>query len=250
MSDVDASPMADSHDSLELQEGHGPHRRSEVGELLHAALRTMNGELEEEYQEAIQALTKRGFEAVIEIARQECKCVENDYATRWALVHIAAGLDDGAALPLLASIVTTPIPPERAKDPVSSTAAQETVIRTTAVDGVAALAARGDDTASKMLLDFLRIDSISIRRAAVQGLINSPRGDDYRDQIVRCLPKEQHFLLDLKRVSVDKFEQVRDPREHLSEAGKADSKSAAPDMRSRNQDDCQDRSPDSGKKEG
>lgn len=238
MSDAnsDSSPTAAEGDALTVTVPAQSERLGHLGELLERVMFTMNGageDAEGEYQEAMGALRKQGIEAVIEIARRECRCLHADYATRWALIYIATELDQPAALPLLKNIVQTPIPVDKTRDPHASRVARETVLRTTAVDGIASLARKGDGGAVQALLEFLSIDSVSIRRAAVQGLRESPQGEDLRDRIASCLPKDQHFLLDLKRVSVDKVEQIADPTRHLSEAGKRDAKERAPDMTDR-----------------
>lgn len=242
MSDAgkDASPIAEENDSLTVTLQTEPERLSAVGQSLERVLATMNGageDAEGEYQEALGALKKHGVEAIIEIARRECRCLHGDYSTRWALIYTATQMEHRAALPLLKNIAQSPIPADRTKDPHASRAARETVLRTTAVDGIAALARGGDEAATQVLLELLSIDSISIRRAAVVGLRESPKGEDLRDRIARCLPKDQRFLLDLKRVTVQSVEQISDPTRHLSEAGKADAKASAPDMQDRKRSD-------------
>ena len=165
----------------------------------------------------------RAEEVVIEIARAEAAAPPDDYPLRFALVQAAAELRHPAALPFLRTLVATPIPPERVPDPHSfSTVAEETILRTTAVEGVAALAAGGDEAARAALFEILDQPSLSIRRAAVQALLAT--GDDpaLRDQIARRLPEEQRFLLDLKRVDVRDVEQIADPQAHLTERGRGE----------------------------
>jgi hypothetical protein len=60
---------------------------------------------------------------------------------------------------MLISIIAqeaTPIPPERSKNPHSfSTVAEETILRTTAIEGIKYLAADGSEAAIESLFDFL-----------------------------------------------------------------------------------------------
>lgn len=236
MAESNDSPSAEDSDALELKEHQDAAQLSPVGMLVRDLLAKMNAageDAEEAYQEALAALRKRPIEAVIELARQECAYCPQDYPTRWAVVYAVTTLEHRAAIPLLKSIVLTPIPPERNRDPHASTVAEETVIRTTAVDGIAFLALQGENEAIEALMEFLDLPSFSIRRATIQGLLGSPKGDDLRDRIARCLPKDQQFLLEIKPIDVRKALQVENPQQHLSEAGRADSKPAPPDARNR-----------------
>jgi hypothetical protein len=80
----------------------------------------------------------------------------HDYPTRWAHVHAASELRHPAALPFLRNLILTPIPPEESPDPHSfSTVGEETILRTTAVEGIGYLA-RGRADATEMLFEALR----------------------------------------------------------------------------------------------
>lgn len=231
------SPSGQQEDELRLSEAE-EQPRSSLGQLVLGALEAMNAageDAEERFQEALGRLRERAGEAVIVITRMECEVPRQDYATRWALVYLVGELEDRMALPLLRQIVLTPIPPEKSRDPHSSTVAEETIIRTTAVDAVAALARMGEEEAVEALMEFFDVPSFSIRRAAVQGLLSTPKADDVRDRIRACLPEDQHFLLDLKPMDVRKAEQIDDPQRHLSERGKADDTPAAPDVTDRSE---------------
>jgi hypothetical protein len=185
-----------------------------------AAMNAVGGDAEDEYQAALRRLRADADLAVIEIARAENDCGRSDYPSRWACVHAAAELRDAAALPFLRSIVLRPIPPEESDDPHSfSTVAEETILRTTAVEGVGALAKEGAG-ASDALLEFLSVDSLSVRRAAVQSLLATPRGRRLRKRIESALPESQRFLLDLEAIDVREAPQVKRPQRHLSEAGR------------------------------
>ena len=229
------SPSGEGSDQLQVREREAA-RLSPMGTMVRDLLAKMNAggdDAEDEYQQALKKLREQPIDAVIELARQECSCRTEDYSTRWAVVYAAAALEHRAALPLLKNIVLTPIPPERNEDPHASTVGEETIIRTTAVDGVAALARRGEEDAVEALKEFVDLPSFSIRRAAIQGLLASPRGDDLRNRLRECLPKDQAFLLDLKRIDVRDAPQVDDPQRHLSEAGRYATKASSPDLQDR-----------------
>ena len=227
------SPQAAQDDAVEA----GATRAAWVpetaaGMLLRDLVATMHGagdDAEERYQNALRQACEDPDALLVEVARALGDCSERDYALRWSLVYTAGQLKNPASLPLLKTVVTTPIPPERSRDPHSfSTVAEDTALRTTAVEGVAALARDGDEQATRALLGFLDIDSISIRRSAVQGLLAAPNADDLRDEIVDCLPKAQRFLLDVKPMNVTDVAQISDPTAHLSERGRAAEKEQPP----------------------
>lgn len=232
--DLQQSPGHDEADALRLPERRDPQRLGPVGQLLVNFLEVMNAAgdgAEEAYAAALGALRERSFEAVLEIARLENACETWDYPTRWGLVHAAASLEQPAALPFFRSLVLTPIPPERGVDPHSfSTVAEETILRTTAVDGVAVLARAGSREAVETLLDFLSVPSFSVKRAAVQGLLAADEGESLRDRIEKRLCPEDRMLLDIRPLDVRKVTQIDDPESHLDETGRLDAVAATPDL--------------------
>lgn len=194
---------------------------SPAGRLLSNFLDVMNGEgddAQEAYDAALNDLRERAGDVIMEIARAAGHCAEENYPLRWALVHVAAELRHPDALPFLRNVVLTPIPEERSPDPHSfSTAAEETIIRTTAVEGVEYLAGEGFEPATETLFQFLEVPSLSVRRAAVQGILATDEGSERRERIAELLPQDQRFLLDIKRVNVSDVPQVEDPQRHLRE---------------------------------
>lgn len=185
---------------------------------------------EDHYRETLEDAKHHSNGVLVEIARALGHCAEDDYPTRWALVHAAGQLRDEGALALLSSVVKTPIPDELSSDPHSfSSVEEETVIRTTAVDAIADLAVRGQhEEAEEALIAFLDLPSFSLRRAAVTGLKSAPRGEELRERIASCLPDDEQFLLDIQKADVRDVEQIADPTRHLSELGRAETKSAPP----------------------
>ena len=195
---------------------------SPAGILLQNFLVAMSAageDAEDGYRRALADLRKRADLALVEIARAQNDCDRHDYPTRWAHVHAAAELRHPAALPFLLDVALTPIPPEEAPDPHSySTAAEETILRTTAVEGIGSLA-KVRREAVEALFECLKQPSLSIRRAAVQSLLKAPRGRSLRSRIAGALPADQRFLLDLKALDVRDGPQVKRPQRHLSKTG-------------------------------
>jgi len=195
-----------------------------------AAMSGDGDDADDQYRRALTDLRKHVDLVVVEIARSHSYCNARDYPTRWAHVHAASELRHPAALPFLRNLILTPIPPEESPDPHSfSTVGEETILRTTAVEGIGHLAHNRAD-AIEALFEALRQPSLSIRRAAVQSLLASPRGRKLRARISKSLPEEQQFLLDLKRIDVRDVPQIKNPERHLSEAGRRGGIAPAPSL--------------------
>jgi hypothetical protein len=232
--EADFSPEAEIADTLQP----GPEARqrpaSPAGQVLINYLEAVNAagdEAESMYKEAVSALRERADDVIIEIARQESCCRTRDYSTRWGLIYAASELDHTASLPFFRSVVLTPIPPEESDNPHSfSTVGEETVLRTTAVDGVARLAADGNREAVEALFAFLSVPSFSVKRAAVQGLLAVRQGESLRGRIEERLCPEDRFLLDIRPLDVRRATQIEDPEADLSEEGRSAAKERPPDL--------------------
>jgi hypothetical protein len=197
------------------------HSPSAAGQVLANLLKAMAGagaDAEERYARALDEARAQAADVMVEIARADQDTDERNYGVRWTLVYAATQLSSVESLPYLKSVVTTPIPPESSEDPHEfSVVTEETILRTTAIDGLENLATAGDAEAVDILFTALGQPSLSMRRAAVQALLASPNGEQWRDRIREILPPTQHFLLDIRRVGIADVAQVRDPRVHLVE---------------------------------
>jgi hypothetical protein len=170
---------------------------------------------EERFKAARLRLRRNVDDAVLAIAKALVGCHRRDYPLRWALVYAATQLDHPAAVPLLRDLVLTPIPPEESADPHSfSTVGQETVLRTTAVEGLGRLAVAGNARALDALFSFLTIQSVSIRRASILAILRKDRR--LRGRVSEHLPVDQRHLLDVVPRRVTDVPQV-DPRLHLKQ---------------------------------
>src|ERR1043166_4710677 len=141
--------------------GSGP-----AAELVQNFIRAAGGfgpAAEEAQESALKNLRRQAADVVVEIARAERGLPSHDYPSRWMLVFAAAQLEHPAALPFLRGLVTTPIPAEQSQHSHGwSIVAEETILRTTAVEGIARLAQRRTANALATLLEFLSIPSFSI----------------------------------------------------------------------------------------
>jgi hypothetical protein len=169
---------------------------------------------EQLHAEALEALRRDAGEAVIALAKAGACCHESDYPRRWALVYAATKMEHDAALPYFRELVLAPIPdPDPRGGHGPSAAREETILRTTAIEGVGRLAEHGNGDALKALDEFLDIPSISVRRATIQAVLKVDR--KARGKLAKRLPSDFHYLLDVKTIPVTKAPQVKDPRAHL-----------------------------------
>jgi hypothetical protein len=229
-----SAPKGDADDSFQERRRPSVIARTPDGVRLQRLLEAMEDygdDAEAFYEETLAEVKEHSTGVLFEIARALGDCHSDDYPLRWSLTYAAVTIGGEEALPLLANLAQTPIPEEFAPDPHSfSTVEEETIIRTTAVDGISDLARGGSEAAVDILFDLLGSPSFSIRRAAVVGLKNSPKGEDLVRRITDCLPEEERFLVDLKSVEVRQVEQVDDPRRHLSESGREAHKDSPPNF--------------------
>jgi hypothetical protein len=178
------------------------------------AINAIGDDAEDEARIALEDLRKDAEEVIAALAQAEPRCNRSDYPLRWALVYAACQMQHEAALPFLRNLVLTPIPPEQSKLPHSfSTVKEETVLRTTAIEGVGYLAARGNSRALDVLFEALDISSISIRRASIQAILAAE--PDLRGRVAERVPSEFHYLLNIRPAYVTDVPQVKNPEKHL-----------------------------------
>jgi hypothetical protein len=180
---------------------------------------------EERHRQALEALRNEPEAAVIEIARALGETSPQNYPARMVLILAASALENQHALPLLMSIIETPIPTEESP-PVHGlgATAEEIILRTTAVDGIGRLARQGNERALSALVNLVESPIFSIRRASVQAALSArPNDEETRQRLLAVLPRNQHFLLELKSPSVAEVEQP-EPRQE----GRREGRAAAP----------------------
>jgi len=181
-------------------------RDKQLDALIVEAVNRMGGageEAEQEYRRALERVAQRADDAVDVIVAEYEALPEDSYVDRWSLVYLLAELRTPKAAAALTRIVGSRIPAERHKGSHDfSTVAEEVMIRTTAVEGLVRLSRDGHEEARKSLLRHARNRTFSIRRASVQGLIETGSDSDKRE--LRALLKERgdEELLKIKRIDV------------------------------------------------
>ena len=187
-------------------------------------------EAEDQYERQLARLRADPEAVVSELAQALGAVPLHDFPTRFGLIHAAAQLRHGSALALLASVAETPIPPEPGDHSHSfSMTANETILRTTAVDGLGQLARSGERQARDVLFRCLRHSSLSVRRAAAQAILEGGRTKATIARLRAALPPDEHFLIELTRPKVHEVAQVKNPKRFLSEDARKRQRPGPPD---------------------
>lgn len=201
------SPRVDKDDSLKIQVIPHPFSLKEnhdnaLKEKIVNAINLMGAtgeDAEYNYQKALDALCRRSKEVIAILASEYKNLAKDRYLDRWSLVQLMAELKDPSSLPILDDILTSQIPPEESKDPHSfTTVGEEVMIRTTAVDAIALIAADKNSQALDLLLKHARHDNFSVKRTSIQGYLEHG-GPDARQRLLSLLPKNDHHILDIRR---------------------------------------------------
>jgi HEAT repeat protein len=180
--------------------------------LVVEAVNLMGGfgeDAEDQYQRHLGVLREQGAEVVPLITDAYPRLPDSAYVDRWSLIQLLADLESPVATGPLKEFLAEEIPEESSHDPHSfSTVAEEVMIRTTAVEALARVAARGDPDAIGVLHEQVRHPQFSIRRAAVQALVDT---GDLRvlDRLREELSETGELrLLDIKRIDVTEAPQA------------------------------------------
>jgi hypothetical protein len=187
-------------------------RDKKLNALIVEAVNRMGGtgqDAEDNYRHALDELRKRAEQALQVIVAEYEALPEDRYLDRWSLVQLLSELRRPEVAAALNRIITSRIPAEKARGSHdASTVTEEVIIRTTAVEGVVRLSADGVEEARKILLRHARNRTFSIRRASVQGLLET--GDDSDKRELRAFLKErgEQGLVKIKRMDVSQVPQA------------------------------------------
>ncbi len=206
MSEDDSDSFSIKMTSLE----HAPRSFSKfqgnlLAEQVQAAMRIMKRpgiDVEKDYQSCLKPLRKRAAEVVGIIEAEFKDSNETAYLRRRSLVQLLGDLKHPASLPILDEILSSEIPPERAKSDDGnsgveySTVHKEIVIRLTAIQALGRLSGMGKREAQQMLLKHTTHKNFSVKLACVHTLIEQG-GAKARNTLLRTLPVNERYLLDI-----------------------------------------------------
>ena len=205
------TPFLAPPDTLETRRAEHPFsfrtsKAKDLNALIVEAINRMGGvgdDAEDNYKRALSSLTKWG-PSVLELIVTEYEDLPEDrYLDRWSLVQLVVDLRYPEAVKALDRIITSRIPAEKAKGSHDvSTVAEEVMIRTTAVEGLVRLSADGVAGAQQVLLKHAAHRTFSIRRACVQGLMETGTDDDKKKLRRLLKERKEEGLLKIKRADV------------------------------------------------
>lgn len=161
------------------------------------------------YQQSLDGLARRAKEVTQALAQEAELLAEDRYLDRWALVQLMAELKHEGALDPLDRLLSARMPEERSSDPHGFTSVgEEVMIRTTAVEALARLAADGSQRACELLLRHASHENFSVRRAAVQGYL-AHGGKQAEETLRKTLPERDHVILAIRRIDVRQAPQAQ-----------------------------------------
>ncbi len=185
-------------------------RDKELAGMIIETINLMGGiglQAEDSYRKSLDALRSKAANAVNVISQEYFLLEDASYVDRWSLVHLLGELKNPAALDILTKIIRSPIPAEKSKVLHEySSRAEELMIRTAAIDAIKRIAEINNPEALEILLEQVRNEIFSIRRAAVQGFMEVG-GPNAREKLLKILPQEHIGLLDIHRTDVQKVYQ-------------------------------------------
>ncbi|MFN0176303.1 MAG: hypothetical protein ACKVU0_16780 [Saprospiraceae bacterium] len=141
----------------------------------------------------------------IEIISTYQRVPENLYYARAQLILTLSDLETDASLDGLYSIASRVPGAEKSKDPEYSTRAQESIISTTATEGISQLAMKGNETAFRHLNTLVNSEDITVRQMAIRGILTSQLGGEEQlkaDQLRAIIPKDQHWMITSKQTDI------------------------------------------------
>jgi len=165
---------------------------------------------EAKYQESLTRLRAEpgAADALYETYR---KIPAEHYLLRTMLTEGLKELRSPAALAHLNDIAREKIPADRRPENTEiDTRTDEVVIRITAVEGIAILAANRSAEAENSLLELTGNEDLTVRQMAARGYLNSPLGNlEEKLQVLRRkLPQTEHWYLTTKTTDI---KQVQHP---------------------------------------
>lgn len=152
------------------------------------------------YRDKLDELRGKAQQAIPAIAREYDALPPDRHQERFALVHLLTEIAHPDALPKLEHIAMSEIAGHGQAAGSALRVQGEAMVHMMAVEGIGRLAATGHAEARESLLKLVRHSSFSIRREAVQQYLQSG-GPEAREKLKSLLPKEEHFILDIRVIA-------------------------------------------------
>lgn len=169
-----------------------------VDQNVHQAVKQLHSLNSDKYAASLVTLRQSAADAAPAIKHTYAALPAESYVERWSLVKVLADMNHPATLKPLENIATAPLPAAQGGD-ATHVLAEETIIRTTAAEGIAQLAATGQADALAALLQNCQSPVFSVKQVSVQAYL-AAGGPTARATLERLLPPAQHFVLDIRAV--------------------------------------------------
>ncbi|MCM3901387.1 MAG: hypothetical protein ND866_06755 [Pyrinomonadaceae bacterium] len=185
---------------------------------------------EAKYQESLTKLRAEpgAADALYETYR---KIPAENFMLRTMLTEALKELRSPGALTHLNNIAREKIPADRNPENAEiDTRTDEVVIRITAVQGIAILAANRSAEAENMLLELTGNEDLTVRQMAARGYLRSPLGNvEEKLQVLRRkLPQTEHWYLTTDTTNIKQVQHPEMPKEFKL---KTDNASDAPQVK-------------------
>ena len=152
---------------------------------------------ETNYQSSL-AVLRRDSAISTTIYSTYLKVKDDQYLLRTLLVETLKEIQSPRNLVTLSEIANSQIPPEKSKNPEQSTRVNEIIIRSTAVEGISALAQKQDSAARRTLLALSDNPELTLRQMAIRGYLASLSQREQRaeiDRLKKKMPQDQHWMI-------------------------------------------------------
>jgi hypothetical protein len=177
------------------------------------AIQHCASEAEERYVGALALLRQNPDNAARQIETAYRSVGSQQTPTRRALLLAAVALAHRSVLPLLAEVAREPVSGVVRHD--GGRAAEESMLRMMAVDGIDAIARSGDTDAADALLALAASPDRAVQTSAVVALKYAEAHRGLYEKLRSVLPPDRLYLFDVVRASVGDVPQIADPRRHL-----------------------------------
>ncbi len=169
-------------------------------------------EVDPPYVKAVATLRERPESSAAKLEK-DYRALGREYVdARESVLYAASALAHPAILPLLMEVAqqsgSGSIHHEGGR------AAQESILRTVAVDGIDAIARSGDERATNALVALTSSADRAVQASAVVALKYLPTKTAF-ERLADKLPQDRRYLLNLVRADVREVPQISDPRRHL-----------------------------------
>jgi hypothetical protein len=180
-----------------------------IGNLVRQHIATSMGhgeDAEARYQQSLSTLRAES-EAPLTLYNAYKKLAPENYFYRNLIVEALKEVRSNNALEFLREIANEKIPEDRAPENAElDTRQDEIMIRITAVEGIAFLAAARNEQAERTLNELISHEDLTVRQMATRGYLQSPFGiqAEKMQELRQRIPAEEHWYITAESTDIKK----------------------------------------------